>query len=218
MSVSIAIDGRTAELHSPGFLWLADSRLLCAADLHFEKGSFFHRFGSLLPPYDTRETLRMLQAALAQFLPSRFVALGDSFHDLRGAHRLGTEEKNLLDALVGSVPEWIWVTGNHDPAIDQQVRGTRQAIARDGTLVFRHKATLDEEAQISGHYHPKATLRRSGHRITIPCFVKTGEKLILPSFGSFTGGLDVDSSTFQAIMPRSNRRVFAVHGQTVYPV
>jgi uncharacterized protein len=218
MSVSVEIAGRTAELHAPGFLWLADSRLLCAADLHLEKGSFFHRFGSVLPPYDTRETLHLLEQGVAQFLPDRFIALGDSFHDSQGAQRLSLDETVQLNALVYRVPEWVWVAGNHDPAIAGEIAGLRQPSARDGKLVFRHKATLHQEAQISGHYHPKATLRPAGHRISTPCFVQAGEKLILPAFGSFTGGMDVDSAILQAIMPPLNRRIFAVHGQNVYPV
>ena len=39
--------------------------MLLVADLHFEKGSSFALRGMMLPPYDTRETLKALCAAVA---------------------------------------------------------------------------------------------------------------------------------------------------------
>ncbi len=216
MSVTVELGGRAAELHAPGFLWLADARLLCAADLHFEKGSFFHNYGSLLPPYDTRETLRLLEQGLQQFKPDRFIALGDSFHDAKGAERLGLEERGRLNSAIDRVAEWIWVTGNHDPSIAEAVRGARHEQVLDGNWVFRHKATIADEVEVSGHYHPKTTLRLRRHRISCPCFVQNGGKLILPAFGSFTGGLDIDSQVISAILPAAGRRAFAVHKQQVY--
>src|SRR3546814_13033512 len=45
--------------------------------------------------------------------------------------------------------------------------------------------------EVSGHFHPKASVSLRGRRITAPCFVTDGRRLILPAFGAFTGGLDV---------------------------
>jgi DNA ligase-associated metallophosphoesterase len=218
VSVPLKIGGLEAELHAPGFLWLSASRLLCAADLHLEKGSFFHRFGSFLPPYDTQETLKLLERGLKQFAPQRFVALGDSFHDVRGAARLGREDKDHLNTLIERVPEWLWVTGNHDPSIDAEIRGLRRACFLQDGVVFRHITEVGEQAEISGHYHPKTTVRARGQRITTACFVQRGERLILPALGVFTGGLDIDSREFRVVMPQDGRHVFTVHHQQVYPL
>ena len=44
---------------------------------------------------------------------------------------------------------------------------------------------------MSGHYHPKLRVRVRGKLVSRRCFVATGAKIILPAFGSLTGGLDV---------------------------
>jgi metallophosphoesterase superfamily enzyme len=46
-------------------------------------------------------------------------------------------------------------------------------------------------AEISGHFHPKATVRVHGRRVTGRCFVTDGARLIMPAFGAYAGGLDV---------------------------
>jgi len=45
--------------------------------------------------------------------------------------------------------------------------------------------------EVSGHFHPKATVRVRGRRVTAPCFAGDGRRLVLPAFGAYTGGLDV---------------------------
>jgi metallophosphoesterase superfamily enzyme len=43
---------------------------------------------------------------------------------------------------------------------------------------------------MSGHYHPKLRLQLKGRRVSRRCFVISRTKMILPAFGSLTGGLD----------------------------
>jgi hypothetical protein len=43
---------------------------------------------------------------------------------------------------------------------------------------------------MSGHFHPKLRLQLHGRRVSRRCFVVSETKLILPAFGSLTGGLD----------------------------
>ncbi len=45
--------------------------------------------------------------------------------------------------------------------------------------------------EISGHFHPKAAVRVRNRRLSRRCFVTDGRRLILPSFGAYTGGLSV---------------------------
>src|SRR5205085_1306652 len=102
--------------------WHAE-RTLVFADIHFEKGSSLARRGALLPPYDTRETLARMSDAIGRCRPLRVVALGDSFHDREAADRLGDDERSALRRLVEPV-DWIWITGNHDPAPPAWLGGT----------------------------------------------------------------------------------------------
>ena len=43
--------------------WPREQALL-VADLHLEKASFFARYGQMLPPYDSRETLERVAGAI----------------------------------------------------------------------------------------------------------------------------------------------------------
>jgi metallophosphoesterase superfamily enzyme len=54
--------------------------------------------------------------------------------------------------------------------------------------------------EISGHYHPKATLRARGRRVTRPCFLIDSRRVILPAFGAFTGGLALRHPALQSLM------------------
>jgi metallophosphoesterase superfamily enzyme len=45
---------------------------------------------------------------------------------------------------------------------------------------------------MSGHFHPKLRLHLKGRNVSRRCFVASATKLILPAFGSLTGGLDAD--------------------------
>ena len=75
-------------LRPSGALWLEAARTLVVADLHLEKGSAYAARGQMLPPYDTRDTLRRLAAEVEQTRPEAVVLLGDTFHDRASEDRL----------------------------------------------------------------------------------------------------------------------------------
>ena len=174
-----------------GALWWPAEHLLAVADLHLEKGSSFAERKTFLPPYDTAATLDRLEALLAAKAPARVVALGDSFHDARAQARLVATERARLAALVARA-RWTWIAGNHDP----HPAGAGGEVARDlrvGPLVFRHEAATDRlpAGEVSGHFHPKCTLRGAGRAVSARCFAFDGRRLVLPAYGAYAGGLDV---------------------------
>jgi metallophosphoesterase superfamily enzyme len=59
--------------------------------------------------------------------------------------------------------------------------------------------------EISGHYHPKASVNTAALRISRPCFVTDSARLILPAFGAYTGGLDVRDPAITRLFPRGLR-------------
>lgn len=174
-----------------GALYLPEAQTLVVADLHLEKGAALARRGALLPPYDTRATLAALGEALAGFAPASVVCLGDSFHDQDGARRLNAEDRVALQGLAAG-RRWLWITGNHDGAAAAGIFGETAAELAIGPLTLRHCAQAAAAgAEVSGHFHPKASVAVGGRRLTARCFVHDQRRLILPAFGAFTGGLDV---------------------------
>ncbi len=171
--------------------WPARGALL-VADLHFEKASWFAGFGQLLPPYDTLATLTDLTALVTRTGAREVWCLGDSFHDPRGCERLSAQARGALVALT-TATRWTWITGNHDSGLVDHCGGAIiDEVTVDG-LILRHEADpADVRPELSGHFHPKLRVRLHGRSVARRCFIATATKLILPAFGSLTGGLDAD--------------------------
>lgn len=172
-----------------GALWWPQQRVLAVADLHFEKGSAFAARGVPLPPYDTLATVLQLEGVVSRLQPQRVLALGDSFHDRNAHHRIDPSVAERLAALVRRL-DWLWLVGNHDPEPKGPWGGQIASSAEIGPLSFRHDAS-GAMGEVSGHWHPKARVWVRGGSVARRCFVLTPRHLILPAFGSFTGGLDV---------------------------
>ena len=173
-----------------GALFWPARRALIVADLHLEKASWFARWGQLLPPYDSLATLAAVEALVAATGAGELWCLGDSFHDVGGCERLPAAARATLADLT-SRTAWTWITGNHDPVLVDRCGGQVVADAMVDGLMLRHEARAGEAAcELSGHFHPKLRVRVRGRQVARRCFVATGRKLILPAFGSLTGGLD----------------------------
>jgi DNA ligase-associated metallophosphoesterase len=181
-----------------GALWWPDRATLVIADLHLEKGSAYAAKGQLLPPYDTDATLERLEAAIARLQPARVIALGDSFHDGDAATRMPEASTARLARLVHATA-WTWVAGNHDPSPGGPWGGAIEPEVTLGALSFRHQADGDARGEVSGHFHPKATLSLRGRRLSARCFVTDGRRLVLPAFGAYAGGLDVFAPPLRAL-------------------
>ena len=169
--------------------WPARNALL-VADLHLEKASWFARLGQFLPPFDSLATLTALEREVEATGATTLYCLGDSFHDRLGCDRLPADARALLTAMTARL-DWVWITGNHDAGFVDHCGGRIAIEVEVDGLVLRHEADpADPRPELSGHFHPKFRLQLKGRRISRRCFVATDRKLILPAFGSLTGGLD----------------------------
>jgi DNA ligase-associated metallophosphoesterase len=207
----IHIAGERLMLDPEGVLWWPARRLLAVADLHLEKGSSLAALGSLIPPYDSRDTLDRLMRLVRRYKPERLVALGDSFHDRHGSSRLPREDAARIVALAQSV-QLVWVLGNHDPAPPEGLPGVTVDALHEGALTFRHDAT-GRPGEISGHLHPKAAIATRGRRVSRACFVTDSRRVVLPAFGAYTGGLDVRDPAIRALFPRGGRAFLLGRGR-----
>ena len=109
------LNGASLAADPSGALWWPEMRTLVVADLHFGKGSAYAaEGGALLPPYDSHATLDRLEALAQRYNPSRWVSLGDGFHDREAGARLDRDAAARLDRLARGC-DWLWLRGNHDP-------------------------------------------------------------------------------------------------------
>jgi metallophosphoesterase superfamily enzyme len=87
----------------------------------------------------------------------------------------------------------------------------------DGPLTFRHEADPRAVGELSGHFHPKATLATRAGGISRPCFATDARRVILPAFGAYTGGLDVRDPALGGLFPRGGR-VFMLGADRLFSV
>jgi len=188
--VPFSFAGETFFATADGALFWPAQKAILVADLHLEKASWFARFGQFLPPYDSHATLSEHTAVVERTGASRLYCLGDSFHDRFGCDRLPTNARELLEDLTQRL-DWTWIVGNHDPGFADHCGGALADEIEVAGIVLRHEAVRDEpRPEMSGHYHPKLRLQLKGRRVSRRCFVISRTKMILPAFGSLTGGLD----------------------------
>jgi DNA ligase-associated metallophosphoesterase len=188
--VPFSFAGETFEASASGALYWRARQALLIADLHLEKASWYAAGGQFLPPYDSHATLTALAREVERTGAERIFCLGDSFHDRFGCDRLPADARDLLTQLTGT-HGWTWIVGNHDAAFADHCGGRIADEVELGGVVLRHEAVAgDARPEISGHFHPKLRVNLNGRHISRRCFVVSPTKIIMPAFGSLTGGLD----------------------------
>lgn len=186
--------------------WPAQSCLI-VSDLHLEKGSYYSRFASPLPGYDSIDTLLRLQKVIHEYHPKHVVCLGDSFHDINGFERLSSDCKALLISLCQGVERWTWILGNHDPALSSNLPGNQLTELKLASIWLRHEPEETSELQCIGHFHPKASITVRRQKVTGKTFVVAENLMIMPAFGSYTGGLNVENEAIKSLFNSERKTI-----------
>lgn len=188
-------------------------RALIVADLHLEKGSWYAAQGQPLPPYDSHDALDRLARIAAETDARAIWCLGDSFHDQDAAQRIVPAVADRIARQAASA-RLLWIAGNHDGLSGGAWGGeVTEELLVDGIL-FRHQSQADEtRPEISGHFHPKLRIAVRGRSVARACFAGDDRRLILPAFGSLTGGLDVGAPAIAANFPGPYRAMLVARGE-----
>ncbi|MEP5154171.1 ligase-associated DNA damage response endonuclease PdeM [Planktotalea sp.] len=198
-SYTFEFHGETLQARPSGTLYWPAHKLLCVSDLHFGKAQRYATHGaSALPPYETHDTLLRLDQDITATGAEKVVCLGDSFDRVEASQELDGRSKDWI-ARLQSGREWIWIEGNHDPG-PIELSGSHLADLRLGSIAFRHIAQDGSSGEISGHYHPKISLQMKSRRITRRCFLMDTDRIIMPAFGTYTGGLDVTHAPLASLL------------------
>lgn len=200
--------GHAMIARASGALYWPDEGLLVMSDLHLGKSErIARRGGALLPPYEVEETLTRLDADITATQPRAVISLGDTFDDMEAAAQLDPRHLDWLKRLAHG-RDWIWVTGNHDPA-PTGLGGEAAAVVTCAGVTFRHIAEGTDGPEISGHYHPKASLRMRGRAVSRRCFLRDAVRIILPAYGTYTGGLHSHDPALTRLMGADARAILA---------
>lgn len=152
----------------------------------------------MLPPYEGIDTLSRLAEDISATSPKIVVCLGDSFDDMAAAEALDQETLARMVPLMAGV-EWIWIEGNHDPG-PMEFGGTHKAEYTIGAMTFRHIPDFYKSGEIAGHFHPKARIAARGLSLSRPCFLVDELRLVMPAYGTYTGGLSCEAPELQRLM------------------
>jgi DNA ligase-associated metallophosphoesterase len=153
---------------------------------------------------------------MAGIRPMRVICLGDSFDDAAGCAELDTADADTLERLQEGL-EWMWIEGNHDRTASPP-GGIAGLELFQRPLTFRHIAQPGARGELSGHYHPKARLSARGRAMARPCFLYDDARVILPAFGTYTGGLDWTAPPLRRLFPGPACAVLTGMRAVVVPV
>ncbi len=214
---NFTLSGASLTALGSGALWWPDESLLVVSDLHLGKSErIARRGGTTLPPYETRDTLTRLAADLALCNASTVICLGDSFDDIAASQALPEEERQWIFQLQAG-RRWVWIEGNHDPG-PIEFGGAHLAELPLPPLTFRHIAQTGGSGEISGHYHPKASLALRGRTITRPAFLIDTDRVIMPAYGTYTGGLRANAPVLSNLMRAEAIAVLTGPAPTAIPL
>ena len=193
--------------------WPAHSMLIIA-DIHFGKAASFRALGVPVPRGTTTENLAGLDALIEQHGAHQVVFLGDFLH-ARAAHASSTQLAMLTWRNTRRDLRLTLVRGNHDKHAGDPAAVLGIELVDEphevGPFAFCHHPDLDTNGYaLAGHVHPAWVLATRFDSLRLPCFVVGNRRMILPSFGAFTGGHTVKREAGDAIFVTSGEAVHSV--------
>jgi DNA ligase-associated metallophosphoesterase len=176
---------------------LPASQTLLVADLHLGKAATFRRAGIPVPEGSAQRDLERLERLVRSHGVRRLVVLGDLFHARSGCTPQVFAEFAAMRARMADT-EVVLVLGNHDRTVGRlpDTLGLDACLHSLDEPPFHlvHEPSTGIVAgrdlfTVAGHLHPTVAIRSpSGDRLADRCFVAEPAVLVLPAFGSFTGG------------------------------
>jgi DNA ligase-associated metallophosphoesterase len=213
-SVVIEAGGEAVWLLPQKAAYWPREQLLAIADIHFGKAAAFRSFGIPVPRGTTSENLDALDLLIDATGARHVLFLGDFLH-ARAAHAAGTQAAMLAWRRRRCDLVLTLVRGNHDKHAGDPAGALGIDLVDEpytiGALSFCHHPDLDAPGYVlAGHVHPVYVLATRFDALRLPCFVVGPRRMILPSFGSFTGG--------HTVRPEQDDGIYVTSGEAVHSV
>lgn len=213
-AVAVRVAGENLLLLPEKAVYWPAEKMLIIADIHFGKAAAFRALGVPVPRGTTSENLAGLDALVAQHGAERVVFLGDFLH-ARAAHASSTQLAMLAWRQRHPDLALMLVRGNHDLHAGDPAAALGIELVDEphhvGPFAFCHHPDVETQGYVlAGHVHPVYVLATRFDALRLPCFVVGQERMILPSFGSFTGG--------HAVKPEHGDNIYVTSGDAVHSV
>jgi len=206
----IQLRGQTFTLHSSGVLYWKSRDMLLISDVHLGKITHFRKYGSAVPLKAIHGNFRILNAAVEKFNPKTICFLGDLFHSYKN------KEWEFFESWVKNTGvSCLLISGNHDILPESLFEKLEMEVwpelVIDDFLLTHHPTERTPYFNISGHIHPAVRLKGPARQsMRLPCFFRSGEQLIMPAFGEFTGS--------HILLPTPKDEVYAITPEEVIQV
>ena len=187
-------------LPQKAIFWKTKKTLLIS-DLHLGKITHFRNAGIAVPSRAYENNFQRMEHLILHNDAERIILLGDLFHNIYNAEwEIFAEWRRKFHSI-----EIIIVLGNHDILpypLFEEINITVEDYWKEESFLFLHHPVNhpEENYVFCGHVHPVYCLRSKIHQsIKLPCFIVDESQTILPSFGVFTGGYEMQKESGRKI-------------------
>lgn len=193
--LEISVMGQRLQLLPEKAVYVPEHDLLLVADVHLGKPEAFQSAGIPIPIDVNQDTLERLQNLCDRLAPKTLCVLGDLFHSPRGFDDRVLQPWIHLTETCGATVQVI--LGNHDRAIAQSLQAfsiscCTHPVEYPGLMLSHEPINVPDSVNLCGHIHPCLLLKTRLDTLRLPCFfLEHNRQLVLPSFGSFTGGYEI---------------------------
>ncbi|MHC8321967.1 ligase-associated DNA damage response endonuclease PdeM [Pseudomonas sp. GB2N2] len=194
--------------------WPAQQALLIA-DVHFGKAAAYRKLGQPVPQGTTSRNIAVLDGLLEAMPCRQLIFLGDFLHG-PGSHAPAT-----LSALADwrarhcELPMTL-IRGNHDKRAGDPPASLNISVVTEplllGPFSLQHEPDPHPDRHVlAGHVHPVYRLHGRGRQsLRLACFRFGARISLLPAFGAFTGGYQVER--------HDDSRIFVIGDNEIWPV
>jgi DNA ligase-associated metallophosphoesterase len=214
-SLTVDFAGERWALLPEKALYSPQRRALIVADVHIGKGATFRALGVPVPAGSSGKDLARLSDLLQRSGAQRLIILGDFFHAAAGRddalhEAIGAWRQSRADV------EMLLIRGNHDRRAGRvlgswNIQEVSEQHEEQGILLCHAPCDAPAKPHLCGHVHPVYGMKDyDGTSVRMPCFVIDPMRLMLPSFGTLTGG--------HRITAEPQRRIYIIAGTRVVAV
>lgn len=195
------------------FLW-RKKNMLVFSDVHLGKAESLQAMGVPVPSSVHQEDLDRMTALIHKHCIQEVLILGDWIHKKNSWTPELIQELDSFFRVHDQI-KWTLLLGNHERgSLDYLKIFPLKLVENELEIepfIFSHGHESSSKGfTIQGHVHPVVVLKEGPIRLRLPCFVLENESLLLPSFGTFTGGHEISRSRSQKIFAVTQKEIFEV--------
>lgn len=209
--------GETLWLLADRALYWPTRRALLVADVHIGKAASYRALHQPVPRGTTEATLERLDRLLGLYDCEQLIVLGDFLH-ASAAQAPATQARLLAWRQRHLSLHMVLVRGNHDrhagdPSAQLAIEVRNEPWLLEPFALQHEPVVHPTHPVLAGHVHPVSVLRGKGRqRLRLPCFVLGPQVGLLPAFGEFTGGWNIEAQPGSRLFVVGDGRVWALPG------